>query len=84
LEGISGILHVASPMYRGTNSSDPWNKIVQPARIGTLALLASVRAHGPGVKRIVITGSYAAIAEEDKQPSKDGLVVYTEEDWNIT
>lgn len=83
-EGVSGVLHIASPMYRGPNSLDPWNKIVQPARTGTLALLASARAHGPSVKRVVITGSYASIAEEDKQPNEDGLIVYTEDDWNIT
>lgn len=67
------VLHVASP-FPGREPKDE-NELIVPARDGALRVLKAAR--DAGVKRVVLTSSFAAIGygtEESEQP-------YTEEDW---
>jgi len=69
-EGVEGIYHLASPMIQ---SSDP-DEVVVPARDGTLRVLRA--AQEAGVRRVVMTSSFAAVGYSPK-PIRD----YTEADW---
>ena len=55
--GCDGVLHVASPIPLA-QPDDP-DELVVPAREGTLRVLAAARAGG--VRRVVLTSSFAAI-----------------------
>jgi nucleoside-diphosphate-sugar epimerase len=69
-EGVDGIYHLASPLIQAV---DP-DEVVIPARDGTLRVLRAARA--AGVRRVVMTSSFAAIGYSPK-PIRD----YTEADW---
>ena len=71
--GCSFVLHVASPLpvKMPKNPDD----LVVPAREGTLRVLEAARISG--VKRVVMTSSFAAIAYGHGVPGK----VFTEKDW---
>lgn len=66
------VLHVASPFPQGVPKHE--DDLIIPARDGTLRVLAAAR--DAGVKRVVLTSSFAAIGygEDPGRP-------YTEEDW---
>lgn len=68
------VVHMASP-YQLT-VRDPEQDLVRPAVEGTLAMLEAC-AKAPGVRRVVLTSSMAAITDEP-----DGNRVLTEADWN--
>ncbi len=68
--GVDGVHHVASPMIQ---SSDP-DQVVVPARDGALRVLRAAR--DAGVRRVVLTSSFAAIGYSPKA-ERD----YTEDDW---
>lgn len=68
--GCADVYHVASPMIQSTNPDD----VVVPARDGTVRALRSAR--DAGVRRVVLTSSFAAIGYSPK-PVRD----YTEDDW---
>ena len=68
--GVDDVYHVASPMIQ---TADP-DEVVVPARDGTLRVLRA--AHDAGIRRVVMTSSFAAIGYSPK-PVRD----YTEEDW---
>ncbi|MDH2380949.1 aldehyde reductase [Bradyrhizobium sp. CER78] len=55
--GCDYVLHVASPL--GSNVPDDENELIVPAREGTLRVLRAARE--AGVKRVVVTSSFAAI-----------------------
>ena len=57
VEGCDFVLHVASPLPLETPQTD--EEIVRPAREGTLRVLRASR--DAGVKRVVMTSSYAAV-----------------------
>ena len=67
------VLHVASPY--AINVKDPQRDLVDPAVKGTEAVLAA--AAKAGVRRVVLTSSFAAVTDEP--PSGRAL---TEADWN--
>jgi dihydroflavonol-4-reductase len=67
------ILHMASPYV--IDVKDAQRDLVDPAVNGTLSMLRAAAAH-PGVKRVVLTSSMAAITDEP-----DGRML-TEADWN--
>jgi dihydroflavonol-4-reductase len=71
--GCTYVLHVASP-FPATQPKDE-NELIIPAREGALRVLRASR--DAGVKRIVLTSSFAAIGYS---PKKDDAP-YTEEDW---
>ena len=74
VDGAAYVLHVASPFP----GSQPRNEqeLIVPAREGTLRVLRAALA--AGVKRVVLTSSFAAIGY-GHGPSHPG--VYTEADW---
>lgn len=72
VSGVHYVLHVASPFPPGGTVSD--DDIIIPARDGTRRVLQA--AHGEGVKRIVVTSSFAAVGY-GAHPRD----LYTEADW---
>ncbi|MEO6942203.1 MAG: aldehyde reductase, partial [Terrimesophilobacter sp.] len=67
------VLHVASP-FPSTDPKDE-NDLIRPAREGALRVLKAAR--DAGVKRVVLTSSFAAIGYGTKELTRP----YTEEDW---
>lgn len=73
VSGCEYVLHVASP-FPSTVPRDE-NELIVPAREGALRVLRAAR--DAGVKRVVLTSSFAAIGYG--QPERQGL--FTEKDW---
>ncbi|MGE3248946.1 MAG: SDR family oxidoreductase [Hyphomonadaceae bacterium] len=71
--GIDYVLHIASPFPPAAPKDE--NEVVQPAVQGTLRVLRAAR--DAGVKRVVVTSSFAAIGYGQKNQN----VPFTEEDW---
>ena len=71
--GQDYILHVASPFPAGIPKDE--NELIIPAREGALRVLRAAR--DAGVKRVVLTSSYAAIG----YGAAPRATPYTEEDW---
>ncbi|KAF9457365.1 hypothetical protein BDZ94DRAFT_1273374 [Collybia nuda] len=74
VKGVDAIEHLASPFH--LNADDP-QEIIGPAVKGTVGILHSVLKNAPGVKRIVVTSSCAAVLTISKEPR-----IFTEENWN--
>lgn len=74
VDGSTFVLHVASPFPPGAPKHE--DDLIIPAREGTLRVLRAAR--DAGVKRVVITSSFAAIGYGHQQSDK----VYTEEIWS--
>ncbi len=68
--GVDGVYHLASPMIQSSNPDD----VVVPARDGALRVLRAAR--DAGIRRVVLTSSFAAVGYSPK-PVRD----YTEDDW---
>ncbi|KAL2759628.1 hypothetical protein ACRALDRAFT_2023779 [Sodiomyces alcalophilus JCM 7366] len=76
--GLEAVLHTASPFhYKWT---DPLTEVVNPAVIGTTGILKALHRSAPGVKRVVITSSFAAILDETRL--EDPAMVFSERTWN--
>jgi len=76
VEGCDYVLHVASPFPAGVPKHP--DDIIVPAREGTLRVLRAARA--AGVRRVVLTSSFAAIGYgQNPQPA-----VYDESNWTNT
>lgn len=73
VEGCEAVLHVASPFPMGV-PKDP-DELIVPARDGALRVLRA--AHAAGVRRVVLTSSFAAIGYG--HPPR--TTPFTEEDW---
>ena len=71
--GCEYVIHTASPY--AVDAADPQRDLVDPAVLGTKSVLEACLAQ-PGVKRVVLTSSVAAITD-----AADGMV-HTEADWN--
>ncbi|KAI0419614.1 hypothetical protein F5X98DRAFT_362372 [Xylaria grammica] len=71
------VVHTASPYH--LNVQDPVKEFLDPAIKGTTGVLRSIKAHGPTVKRLVITSSSAAILNPGNHPD-----VYDETCWAPT
>jgi nucleoside-diphosphate-sugar epimerase len=76
VEHCAYVLHLASPFPAGEPKHE--DDLIKPAREGTLRVLRAAR--DAGVKRVVVTSSFAAIGYGHKswEPSK----VFTEKDWS--
>ncbi len=72
--GCDYALHVASPFPSPVPKDE--NDLIAPARDGALRVLKAAR--DAGVKRVVLTSSFAAIGYG---APKDRTAVFTEEDW---
>jgi len=72
------VIHTASPLSysNGKTLAD----FIQPAVRGTMEILEGVNTVAPTVKRVVITGSFAAIGNP-KDMQGNGKI-YTSHDWN--
>lgn len=71
--GCDYVLHVASPFP--ARQPDNESEVIVPAREGTLRVLRSAR--DAGVKRVVLTSSFAAIGYGRQHPGR----AYDETDW---
>ncbi|CRJ94736.1 hypothetical protein BN1723_008575 [Verticillium longisporum] len=76
--GLEAVLHTASPFH--FNFTDPKKDLIDPAVIGTTAILQALHRSAPGVKRVVITSSFASIIDEARVT--DPTKIFTERDWN--
>ncbi|MFF2383137.1 SDR family oxidoreductase [Streptomyces sp. NPDC058108] len=72
VDGVSHVLHVASPFPATPPEHE--DELVRPARDGALRVLSAARA--AGVRRVVMTSSFAAVGYTVKPDDR-----YTEEDW---
>ncbi|WP_125610126.1 SDR family oxidoreductase [Specibacter cremeus] len=73
VDGVTFVLHTASP-FPPTMPKDE-NELIVPARDGALRVLRTAR--DAGVKRVVLTSSFAAVGYGGPVPDRP----YTEEDW---
>lgn len=71
--GCEYVLHVASPLPRSVPKNE--DELIVPAREGTLRVLRAAR--DAGVKRVVVTSSFAAVGYGFKQREAP----YSEKDW---
>ena len=76
VKGCTYVLHVASPFPPGAPKHE--DELIVPAREGALRVLRAARE--AGVKRVVLTSSFAAIGYGKAQPGH----VYDENDWTDT
>ncbi len=72
VEGVDYVLHVASPFPPATPEDD--DEVIRPARDGAVRVLAAARE--AGVRRVVLTSSFAAVGY-GAVPREE----YTEADW---
>jgi len=72
--GCTYVLHVASPFPLGVPKDE--DELIVPAREGTLRVLRAAR--DAGVKRVVLTSSFAAIG----YGHDNRATPYTEKDWS--
>ncbi|QRV84238.1 NADPH-dependent methylglyoxal reductase GRE2 protein [Ceratobasidium sp. AG-Ba] len=75
---FDAVLHTSSPFV--FDVKDITNELLLPAINGTTEILKSVKAHGPSVKRVVVTSSFASIVDL-AQGNRPGYA-YSEKDWN--
>ena len=73
VDGCEYVLHVASPLPPSVPKHE--DELIVPARDGALRVLRAARA--AGVKRVVLTSSFAAIGYGHKERSTP----FTEADW---
>lgn len=79
-QDASAFLHMASPGFHPVKDIE--RQLLMPAIHGTNNALLSIRDHGPNIKRVVITSSYAAMASE-KMENEAGRII-DETSWNPT
>jgi nucleoside-diphosphate-sugar epimerase len=72
------VLHTASPFLMKAASST--SDFLNPAIKGTTEILEGIKRVGAGVKRVVLTSSYAAVGAFGQRDERNK--VYTESDWN--
>ncbi|SPQ20396.1 c32c8fba-4c35-4846-a801-d90e138e5917 [Thermothielavioides terrestris] len=76
--GLEVVFHTASPFhYKWT---DAQRDLIDPAVIGTTAILQAVARSAPTVRRVVVTSSFAAIIDEAH--TADPTHTFTEASWN--
>ncbi|GAB7038632.1 MULTISPECIES: SDR family oxidoreductase [Catenuloplanes] len=74
VDGCTAVLHVASPFPAGEPRRA--DDVIVPAREGTLRVLRAAR--DAGVRRTVVTSSFAAVGYGRRDPGH----VFTEDDWS--
>jgi nucleoside-diphosphate-sugar epimerase len=72
---------LTKPLLFFPSSADPKTELIDPAVIGTTSILKAIKRSAPGVKRVVITSSFASILDEATLEA-DPPVTYSEESWN--
>ncbi|KAK4228905.1 hypothetical protein QBC38DRAFT_473724 [Podospora fimiseda] len=76
--GLEVVLHTASPFH--FKFTDPKKELIDPAVIGTTAILRAIARSAPSVRRVVVTSSFAAIMSEAS--IGDSNTVFSEASWN--
>ncbi|ETS76903.1 hypothetical protein PFICI_10777 [Pestalotiopsis fici W106-1] len=76
--GLQAVIHTASPFHY--NYTDAKAELLDPALLGTTSVLKAIHELAPGVKRVVITSSFAAMLSEETL--SDPNTVFTEASWN--
>ncbi|KAL1644939.1 hypothetical protein SLS58_004010 [Diplodia intermedia] len=78
VKGVDGVVHTASPFQLSVENNV--RDLLDPAVKGTTEILEAIHKYNPGVKRVVVTASFASIIDLSKglRPGH----VYTEADWN--
>ncbi|KAB8262068.1 pyridoxal phosphate-dependent transferase [Aspergillus pseudonomiae] len=77
MEGIDGVIHVASPFTYDTTNNE--QELIIPAINGVKSIL-SASAKQPSVKRVVLTSSFASVVDISK--TYNGDFTYTGSHWN--
>lgn len=78
VKDVDGIIHMASPFtYEITDNE---KDLIVPAIRGTQGILQSTASFAPKVKRVVLTSSFASVADFAKGPRPGH--VYEESQWN--
>lgn len=80
VKGVDGVLHTASPFHFDAENA-ALDKLVHPAVKGTKNVLSSIIKE-KGIKRVVITSSFAAILDRNADGHASGTKIYNEGDWN--
>ncbi|KAI0391862.1 3-beta hydroxysteroid dehydrogenase/isomerase family protein [Xylariaceae sp. FL0594] len=75
---FEAVVHCASPYHFNAKTKDEIHRLITTAVEGTTGILKAIKAHAPGVKRVVLTSSYAAMVDYGKPLPH----VYSEVDWN--
>ncbi|KAI9158316.1 Ketoreductase azaE [Paramyrothecium foliicola] len=60
--------------------ADPKTELIDPAVVGTTGILKALKRSAPGVKRVVVTSSFASIISEGHL--SDPNHTFTEKSWN--
>ncbi|KAL3418210.1 3-beta hydroxysteroid dehydrogenase isomerase family protein [Phlyctema vagabunda] len=76
--GIDGVIHVASPFNYSVLDNE--NELMIPAISGVRSLLSAALATG-GIQRVVLTSSFAAVLDINRNTDTDPWI-YTSKDWN--
>ena len=74
------VIHTASPFLYKVISNN--REFIDPAIKGTVEILKSIKEYAPGVKRVVLTSSAAAVVDFASDAFTSPQKVYTESDWN--
>lgn len=78
VKDVDGVIHTQSPFWLEVENNE--RDLLIPAIRGTIGILESVHRHNSRVKRVVITSSFAALADLSKGQWPEHT--YSEEDWN--
>ncbi|MCM8567985.1 NAD-dependent epimerase/dehydratase family protein [Gramella jeungdoensis] len=81
MQGCELVFHTASPFT--SEFDDPQKELIEPAVKGTANVLTQAN-ETPGVKRVVLTSSCAAIYTDAKDVLDTPNGILTEEIWNTT
>jgi nucleoside-diphosphate-sugar epimerase len=75
--GVSGIIHIASPLPTGTGDNE--EGLLLPTKQSMLNILEAAKGQQATLERVVLTGSFICVG--DMSQVKVGYT-YTDEDWN--
>lgn len=78
VKGVDGVIHTASPAQFQVEDNE--RDLLHPAINGTMNILNSIQKNAPGVKRVVITSSFASMVDLSKGDWP--CHIYNEADWN--
>lgn len=75
---FEAVIHAASPYHFKAATPDAVEELITTAVSGTTGILYAVKEKAPGVKRVIVTSSFAAIVD----PKKPVTYRYSEKDWD--
>jgi len=82
MQGCEFVIHTASPFFMA-GFKDPEKELIAPAKQGTQNVLNTAK-ETPGVKRVVLTSSIAAIYGDCIDINNVPNKIFTENEWNNT